>query len=176
MLVFCVLSCAAPWHGEVFYRIFPRAGRVYLSLAMSCRLQPHPTHSEKRDDFVIRYTVQEDADRVQKKRVKRIGEDSRKHLSTVGNHFPRWETISQAGKPLSTVRFPPCLTSRHPPIGEAASGRLHKGGAAFGRPSFVDIPMDWCLEASQAGHPTIENNCPLGNGLTPWKIVSHHGK
>ena len=38
--------------------------------------------------------------------------------------------------------------SRHPPIREAAFGRLiHKGGAASGRPPFVDTLMDGCLEA-----------------------------
>ena len=88
----------------------------------------------------------------------------------MGNQFPRWETISHGGKSISTVGFPACLASRHPSIGEAASGRLHKGGAAFGRPSFVDIPMDGCLEARQAGNPTVENDFP------PWEMVSHRGK
>ena len=48
------------------------------------------------------------------------------------DHFPRWETFSHGGKSFSTVRFPVCLAPRHPSIGEAASGRLHQGGAALG--------------------------------------------
>ena len=49
------------------------------------------------------------------------------------------------------------------------SGRLQKEGAAFGRPSFVDIPIYGCLEARQ-GHPTVENNFPL------CEKVSHREK
>ena len=86
-----------------------------------------------------------------------------KGFPTVGNHFPQWGTISHGGKSFSTVGFPACLPSRHP-------RRLDKGAVALGHPSFVDIPMDGCLEARQAGNPTVENDFP------PWEMVSHRGK
>ena len=113
-----------------------------------------------------------------------------KPLSTVGNHLPRWEDISHGGNSFSTVGFPACLASRHLSIGEAASCRFHKGGAAFSCPSFVDIPMDGCLEARQAANPTAENAFPpwkmvsdrgkwfptVGKHFPPWEIISHRGK
>ena len=94
-------------------------------------------------------------------------------MKTVGNDIPRWENNFHGGKPSPTffmVGFLARLASRHPSIGEVASGHLHEGGAAFDRPSFVDIPMDGCLEARQAGNPTVENDFP------PWEMVSHPGK
>ena len=74
----------------------------------------------------------------------------------VGNHFPQWETISHGGKPFPTVgnHFPPweiifhrgisCLPSLQTPIHRD----IHKGGAAEGRPSFVEaaggrLPYGW---------------------------------
>ena len=85
----------------------------------------------------------------------------------VGNHFPRWETVSHAGKSCSTASISSLPSLQTPSPEKAVSGHLHKGGAAFGNPSFVDIPMDGCLEARQAGNPTVENDFP------PWGMVQN---
>ena len=93
--------------------------------------------------------------------------------------FPRWDFL---------LAYP---ASRHPSIREAAFGRLHKGGAAFGRPPFVDtLLMDVWKLGRQGGNPTVENHMPpwhfkshrgisfptMGFQIPPWDIRSHHVK
>ena len=44
------------------------------------------------------------------------------------------------------------------------------------RPSFVDIPMDGCLEASQAENPTVEMIAHRGKWFPTVIVVSHRAK
>ena len=92
---------------------------------------------------------------------------AQKNVKVIGTW---WEIIFHCGKSFSTVGFPACLASRHPSIGiSTKEGRPPAAPPLWRRPEAAS-PMDGCLEARQAGNPTVENDFP------PWEMVSHRVK